>query len=244
MEKIDLSGFIDIAAIVTKADAKGKITYVNKRFEEVSGYKASEVIGRDHNIVNSGHHPKQFWIDMYRTVVKEKKVWNAICVNKRKDGTFYYVDSYIKAEFDDNGKLSGYMSIRQDITSVYEANKEITKQNEEIEKINSELKESLNNSENLRLEAEKAKEIALNDLDIVVKKSQTELMGSVVKTALYVILGIGIVTTGLYVFSIIIDKETQIIGSTWSNMFGILLTNAFSIVGTIMGVKYATEKNN
>jgi len=37
------------------------------------------------------------------------------------------------------------------------------------------------------------------------------------------------------------DKETQIIGSTWSNMFGILLTNAFSIVGTIMGVKYAND---
>jgi PAS domain S-box-containing protein len=244
MEKIDLSGFIDIAAIVTKADAKGKITYVNKRFEEVSGYKASEVIGRDHNIVNSGHHPKQFWVDMYRTVVKERAVWNAICVNKRKDGTFYYVDSYIKAEFDEEGKLDGYMSIRQDITSVYEANKEIKKQNEEIEQINQELKSSLENSEKLRFEAEEARKIALNDLDVMVKKSQTELMSNVVKTALYVILGVGIITTGLYVFSMLVDKETQIIGSTWSNMFGILLTNAFSIVGTIMGVKYATEKKD
>jgi hypothetical protein len=48
----------------------------------------------------------------------------------------------------------------------------------------------------------------------------------------------------MYGLAIINDKETQIIGSTWSNMFGILLTNAFSIVGTIMGVKYASEKNN
>ena len=55
------------------------------------------------------------------------------------------------------------------------------------------------------------------------------------------ILGVGIVTTLIYMLAIYTDKDTQIIGSTWSNMFGILLTNAFSIVGTIMGVKYASE---
>jgi hypothetical protein len=46
----------------------------------------------------------------------------------------------------------------------------------------------------------------------------------------------------MYGVAIVSNYDTQIIGSTWSNMFGILLTNAFSIVGTIMGVKYATEK--
>jgi hypothetical protein len=180
---------------------------------------------------------------MYRTVVKEKSVWNAICVNKTKEGSFYYVDSYIKAEFNDDGKLLGYMSIRQDITSVYIANREIKKQQEEIQKINDELKISLENSETLRIEAEKAKDIALNDLDIIVKKSQTELVSKVITTALYVIMGVGCITTLLYIFSILVGKETQIIGSTWSNLFGILLTNAFSIVGTIMGVKYASEKD-
>jgi hypothetical protein len=64
----------------------------------------------------------------------------------------------------------------------------------------------------------------------------------VVKVALIVIMGVGVITTGLYAIAIYTSKDTQIIGSTWSNMFGILLTNAFSIVGTIMGVKYATEK--
>jgi uncharacterized Tic20 family protein len=76
------------------------------------------------------------------------------------------------------------------------------------------------------------------------KKSQFELIGTIVKVALFVIMGVGILTTVMYGLAIINDKETQIIGSTWSNMFGILLTNAFSIVGTIMGVKYASEKNN
>jgi len=60
---------------------------------------------------------------------------------------------------------------------------------------------------------------------------------------LSVIIGVGVVTTALYWMAIMMGKETQIIGSTWSNMFSVLLTNAFSIVGTIMGIKYATQDN-
>ena len=94
-----------------------------------------------------------------------------------------------------------------------------------------------------RKEAESAKNVALNDLDIIQKRSQTELIGTIVKVALLVIISVGVITTGLYAIAMWTGKDTQIIGSTWSNMFGILLTNAFSIVGTIMGVKYASEKN-
>jgi hypothetical protein len=57
-------------------------------------------------------------------------------------------------------------------------------------------------------------------------------------------MSVGVITTVMYATAMITGKDTQIIGSTWSNMFGILLTNAFSIVGTIMGVKYASEKND
>ena len=89
--------------------------------------------------------------------------------------------------------------------------------------------------------AEEAKTSALNDLDILQKKSQTALISTIVKVALYVIVGVGIITSVMYTFALIINKDTQIIGSTWSNMLSILLTNAFSIVGTLMGVKYASE---
>lgn len=99
-------------------------------------------------------------------------------------------------------------------------------------------------AEALRNDAEKAKDAALNDLDILQKKSQTELIGTIVKVALVVILSVGVITTIMYAISMWTGKDTQIIGSTWSNMFGILLTNAFSIVGTIMGVKYASENKN
>ena len=111
-------------------------------------------------------------------------------------------------------------------------------------RINDELKEALTSAETAKREALAAKDAALSDLDIVQKRSQTELIGIIVRVALAVILSVGVITTIMYSIAMMTGKDTQIIGSTWSNMFGILLTNAFSIVGTIMGVKYASEKNN
>lgn len=98
-------------------------------------------------------------------------------------------------------------------------------------------------AENLKEEAEQGKEQALEDLELMQKKSQFELIGSIVRVALIVIGGVGIITTLMYGLAMYTGQDTQIIGSTWSNMFGILLTNAFSIVGTIMGVKYASDKD-
>jgi len=124
---------------------------------------------------------------------------------------------------------------RLEITKqVQDQNKELLKAKEEIERVNEELRLSL-------VEVQKAKENVENDLDVLQKKTQYELINTIVKVALFVIIGVGVTTTILYMVSMFTGKDTQIIGSTWSNMFGILLTNAFSIVGTIMGVKYANK---
>ena len=124
--------FIDQAALVSKTDAKGRITYVNKKFTEVSGYSEREVLGKDHRIVNSGYHTKEFWTNMYHTTVEEKQIWNAIVTNKAKDGHLYYVDTYIKANFTD-GELVGFTSIRQDVTKIYESMAELDKKNTYLE---------------------------------------------------------------------------------------------------------------
>ena len=110
--------FVDTSVLVSKADNKGKITYVNKKFEEVSGWCLDEVIGKDHSIVNSGKHSKEFWANMYKDVVVDKKIWNEVVTNRDKNGDLYWVDSYIKGDFDENGKFLGYMSIRYDVTDV------------------------------------------------------------------------------------------------------------------------------
>ena len=140
--------------------------------------------------------------------------------------------------------------LRLDITKqVQEQNKNLLISQEENERMNEELKVALNIAEEEKIKAEAAKaeaviakDAALNDLDIAQKRSQFELIGTIVRVALYVIIGVGFTTTAMYVVALLTKSDTQIIGSTWSNMFGILLTNAFSIVGTIMGVKYASEK--
>ena len=55
-------------------------------------------------------------------------------------------------------------------------------------------------------------------------------------------MGVGVTTTGMYLLALMKGLDTVLLGSTWSNMFSILLTNSFSIIGTIMGVKYASEE--
>lgn len=120
-----------------------------------------------------------------------------------------------------------------------EITKQIQSKNSELEKLNEENKNIMEQLQISLKEVEEAKDKAMNDLDVLQKRKQTELIGSVVKIALGVIMSVGIVTTLMYILALTIDKDTQIIGSTWSNMLGILLTNAFSIIGTIMGVKYS-----
>lgn len=121
-------------------------------------------------------------------------------------------------------------------------NRELNEWKADNIRLTEELKNEMVKSEQARIEAETAKQHAENDLDVLQKKTQFELINTIVKVALYVIIGVGLTTTALYTVALYTNQDTQIIGSTWSNMFGILLTNAFSIVGTIMGVKYASEK--
>ena len=124
---------------------------------------------------------------------------------------------------------------KQANASMEEQNSELKETHQKNEALMSELKDALS-------EAENAKTTAQNDLDVIQKKTQFELIGNIVSYALYVIVGTGLITTALYVMAIIKGSpETTLIGSTWSNLFGILLTNSFSIIGTIMGVKYASK---
>ena len=147
--------------------------------------------------------------------------------NEKNEEFIKYVKTCIERDKNNRQK-------RLEVTKqVQKQNVELEKNKKSIEKINKNLKISLK-------ETEDAKSIVENDLDILQKKTQFELIGTIVKVALYIIVGVGILTTIMYALSLYFNKDTQMIGSAWSNMFGILLTNAFSIVGTIMGVKYAT----
>ena len=124
--------FLNTAAIISIADRYGKITFVNEKFEKVSGYKLEEVIGKDHSIVNSGTQPDGYWGKMYETVLNGE-IWNDVVTNKAKDGSLYYVDTYIRARFDSKGNLEGFSSIRQDVTEIIEKSNELERKNTYLE---------------------------------------------------------------------------------------------------------------
>ena len=132
---IELENFLDSSSIISKTDSKGKITYVNQKFTEVSGYTLEEVLGKDHSIVNSGDQPDGYWGKMYSRVLSGK-IWNDVVTNRAKDGSIYYVDTYIKAQFDHHGKLEGFMSIRQDVTELRRKEVEISNRMNAINRSN------------------------------------------------------------------------------------------------------------
>jgi len=132
-------------------------------------------------------------------------------------------------------------NVEESKTTFEVQNRELNEWKQENLRLTEELKNEMVKSEQARIAAENAKNEAENNLDIVQKKTQFELINNIVRVALYVIIGVGAITTGIYVYSMALNVDTDIIGSTWSNMFGILLTNSFSIVGTILGVKYGAS---
>jgi PAS domain S-box-containing protein len=132
---LEMEKFIDASSIISTADKKGKIIYVNKKFEDVSGWSLAEVIGKDHVIVNSGLQPDGYWGKMYEKVMKGE-IWNDVVTNKTKLGELYYVDTFIRALFDVNGKLDGFTSIRQDVTELKKKEVEIRNRMNAINKSN------------------------------------------------------------------------------------------------------------
>jgi two-component system, sensor histidine kinase and response regulator len=111
---------LDQHAIVSITDLQGTITYANDRFCAISGYTAAELVGQSHRIVQSGHHPREFFEAMWHTIT-QGQVWNGEVKNRRKDGSFYWVAATIVPLLGTDGLPRQYIGIRTDIT----ANKEL-----------------------------------------------------------------------------------------------------------------------
>jgi len=215
----------------------GFITEVNSIFLETMGYTANEkskVIGKHHSVFVSYEYSKSDDYTKFWESLKKGKYFDGIFERKKVDGSTVYLQASYNPVLDSKGNITDVVKIATDVT-------ESVNNKKKIDDLTKNLTIELNNSEKLKNSIEIEKNAALNDLDIVMKKSQSELIKTIVKVALSVIIGVGVVTTMLYWMAMVTGKDTQIIGSTWSNMFSVLLTNAFSIVGTIMGIKYATQ---
>ena len=184
--------------------------------------------------------------DLLLDIAKTKKVYlegNILKLITSDDDEFnQYIETCVEKDKESRRKrlaiTKDVQKKNQELNSILE---DLHKSKDEAERLKDEAEELRDEAEMARERAELAKETAEADLSLLQQKTQTELMGNIVNVALFVIVGVGVITTLMYLVAIIVDVETQVIGSTWSNLTGILLTNAFSIVGTIMGVKHATS---
>ncbi len=120
------------SSIVSITDKRGIINYVNDNFLKISGYERAELIGSNHNIINSGYHAGSFFKEMWQCISKGE-IWRNDIRNKAKDGTYYWVDTYIVPLLDEKGKPDQYISIRNDITGRKQIEDELAELNRMLE---------------------------------------------------------------------------------------------------------------
>ncbi|MBU4528838.1 MAG: EAL domain-containing protein [Hoeflea sp.] len=121
---------LDQNTIVSATDRSGTINYANEQFCKISGYSEAELIGANIRIINSSHHDREFFDDLWRTISRGQP-WRGEIRNRGKHGDFYWVDTTIVPRRNVFGKIIGYVSIRYDITARKEIEQELQK---EVEK--------------------------------------------------------------------------------------------------------------
>jgi PAS domain S-box-containing protein len=169
----DIKAALDASTIVTITDPNGCIIFVNDKFEEISKYTKDEIIGKNHRLLNSGYHSKEFFKDLW-TTIQSGQVWRGEIRNKAKDGSLYWVDTTIVPFLNKKGKPIQYIAIRSDITTRKKAEKALFESTKEIRDITF----ALDQSSIIAITNEKGIITRVNDKFCEISKfSREELLG-------------------------------------------------------------------
>lgn len=121
-------------------DLFGSILYVNHSFERTSGYSRAELLGQSPRLLKSGAHPPDFYQNMWSTILRGE-IWRSRMANRRKDGTIYHEEVNITPVRNDEGQITGFVSIKTDITELLQNKQALEAANAELSRSNLELEQ-------------------------------------------------------------------------------------------------------
>jgi len=136
----DLKNTLDQIAIIIIIDNKRNIVSVNDKFCEASGYSRDDVVGEPYNVLKSNYHSKEYWLKLRRTVSRGN-IWRGEMKTEKKDGSFFWADTYVVPFYDEMGKIFQFIAIQSDITGRKKLEKDL-RQAEETALKSAEIKEN------------------------------------------------------------------------------------------------------
>ncbi|WP_372775033.1 PAS domain S-box protein [Mangrovibacterium sp.] len=176
-----------VSTVIT--DNQGKIIYVNPKFTEVSGYDQHEVIGRSSSILKSGKHPREFYDELWKTILAGND-WKGEFLNKQKNGVLFWESTIISSIVDDKGEITHFVGAKEDITEKKKFISELRRAKEKAEEsdrlksaflanMSHEIRTPLNailGFTNLLVEDEDMETEAKQEIEAILKQSSENLL--------------------------------------------------------------------
>ncbi|MEW5722839.1 MAG: response regulator, partial [Thermodesulfobacteriota bacterium] len=129
---------------VVIADTKGDIEYVNRAFSEITGYSSGEVLGQNPRVLKSGHHPDEYYRNLWETITSGR-VWQGEFLNRKKNGELYWEMATISPVTDAAGTIMHFLAVKEDITARKRGEEALVRAKESAERANQAKSEFLAN---------------------------------------------------------------------------------------------------